>query len=305
MSQGSRPRRALQGAFARYSAQPGIIQQHRPRRPRSAMPHLRRPRPFQFTDKGYGRWFCRGCGMGGDGLRLVQVGQARRLPDSRFASRDGGRQGRRGPGAGKRTDRGKPSEPFEAVARGRALSSPIRRSTDTSASVRLHHHRDRGEIAPLRCELVSLAIKDEMAGDRRPDHPCDGRGPRLSPDICQTRRGRQSAGRSATSVFGRPEAVWRRRLVRQIRAIRARRRRGREVLLERHAPVRREAGVAALSELGIAVSSCPTRSAGCASMPTTTWPGKGLAPPARLPGAGTPRAAKSLFAVTRPRPRRE
>ena len=28
---------------------------------------------FRFTDKGYGRWFCRGCGMGGDGLRLVQT----------------------------------------------------------------------------------------------------------------------------------------------------------------------------------------------------------------------------------------
>ena len=28
---------------------------------------------FRFTDKGFGRWFCRGCGHGGDGLRLVQV----------------------------------------------------------------------------------------------------------------------------------------------------------------------------------------------------------------------------------------
>ena len=28
---------------------------------------------FRFTDKGFGRWFCRGCGMGGDGLRLVQT----------------------------------------------------------------------------------------------------------------------------------------------------------------------------------------------------------------------------------------
>jgi putative DNA primase/helicase len=28
---------------------------------------------FRFTDKGYGRWFCRGCGMGGDGLRLIQT----------------------------------------------------------------------------------------------------------------------------------------------------------------------------------------------------------------------------------------
>ena len=28
---------------------------------------------FRFTDKGFGRWFCRGCGHGGDGLRLVQT----------------------------------------------------------------------------------------------------------------------------------------------------------------------------------------------------------------------------------------
>jgi putative DNA primase/helicase len=26
---------------------------------------------FRYTDKGYGRWFCRGCGRGGDGLALV------------------------------------------------------------------------------------------------------------------------------------------------------------------------------------------------------------------------------------------
>ena len=28
---------------------------------------------FRFSDKGFGRWFCRGCGYGGDGLRLVQT----------------------------------------------------------------------------------------------------------------------------------------------------------------------------------------------------------------------------------------
>lgn len=28
---------------------------------------------FRFTDKGFGCWFCRGCGHGGDGLRLVQT----------------------------------------------------------------------------------------------------------------------------------------------------------------------------------------------------------------------------------------
>ena len=28
---------------------------------------------FRFTDKGFGRWFCRGCGMGGDGVRLIQT----------------------------------------------------------------------------------------------------------------------------------------------------------------------------------------------------------------------------------------
>ena len=28
---------------------------------------------FRFTDKGFGRWFCRGCGSGGDGVRLVQA----------------------------------------------------------------------------------------------------------------------------------------------------------------------------------------------------------------------------------------
>jgi putative DNA primase/helicase len=28
---------------------------------------------FRFSDKGFGRWFCRGCGHGGDGLRLVQT----------------------------------------------------------------------------------------------------------------------------------------------------------------------------------------------------------------------------------------
>jgi putative DNA primase/helicase len=27
---------------------------------------------FQFTDKGWGRWYCRGCGEGGDGVRLVE-----------------------------------------------------------------------------------------------------------------------------------------------------------------------------------------------------------------------------------------
>ena len=73
MSHERGPRRALQRALERYSAQPWIIEQRRARRPRSAMPRLRRTRPFRFTDKGYGRWFCRGCGMGGDGLRLVQT----------------------------------------------------------------------------------------------------------------------------------------------------------------------------------------------------------------------------------------
>jgi putative DNA primase/helicase len=28
---------------------------------------------FRYTDKDHGRWFCRGCGMGGDGVRLIQV----------------------------------------------------------------------------------------------------------------------------------------------------------------------------------------------------------------------------------------
>jgi putative DNA primase/helicase len=28
---------------------------------------------FRLSDKGYGRWFCRGCGMGGDGVRLVMA----------------------------------------------------------------------------------------------------------------------------------------------------------------------------------------------------------------------------------------
>ena len=37
------------------------------------MPCLRRTRSVSFTDKGFGRWFCRGCGMGGDGLRLIQT----------------------------------------------------------------------------------------------------------------------------------------------------------------------------------------------------------------------------------------
>jgi putative DNA primase/helicase len=28
---------------------------------------------FRFSDRGYGRWFCRGCGYGGDGVRLVMA----------------------------------------------------------------------------------------------------------------------------------------------------------------------------------------------------------------------------------------
>jgi putative DNA primase/helicase len=28
---------------------------------------------FRFSDKDFGRWFCRGCGQGGDGLRLIQA----------------------------------------------------------------------------------------------------------------------------------------------------------------------------------------------------------------------------------------
>jgi putative DNA primase/helicase len=28
---------------------------------------------FRFSDKGFGRWFCRGCGSGGDGVHLVQA----------------------------------------------------------------------------------------------------------------------------------------------------------------------------------------------------------------------------------------
>ena len=28
---------------------------------------------FRFSDKGYGRWFCRGCAQGGDGVRLVMM----------------------------------------------------------------------------------------------------------------------------------------------------------------------------------------------------------------------------------------
>lgn len=28
---------------------------------------------FRFSDRGYGRWFCRGCGYGGDGVRLIMA----------------------------------------------------------------------------------------------------------------------------------------------------------------------------------------------------------------------------------------
>jgi putative DNA primase/helicase len=64
---------------------------------------------FRFTDKGYGRWFCRGCGMGGDGLRLVQV--VKRVDFQTAASLVETVVGKVAEsGAGKRTDRGKPSD---------------------------------------------------------------------------------------------------------------------------------------------------------------------------------------------------
>ena len=132
---------------------------------------------FRFTDKGYGRWFCRGCGMGGDGLRLVQV--VKRVDFQTAASLVETVVGKVAEsGAGKKTDKAKPSDPLKPWREAGALSRRLA-GRPILPLPRAHHHRDRGAIAALRCELVSLAIKVEMAGDRRPDHP--------------RRRGRRSA----------------------------------------------------------------------------------------------------------------
>ena len=67
---------------------------------------------FRFTDKGYGRWFCRGCGMGGDGLRLVQV--VKRVDFQTAASLVETVVGKVAEsGAGKKTDKAKPTDPLK------------------------------------------------------------------------------------------------------------------------------------------------------------------------------------------------
>ena len=67
---------------------------------------------FRFTDKGFGRWFCRGCGMGGDGLRLVQV--VKRVDFQTAASLVETVVGKVAEsGAGKKTDKAKPTDPMK------------------------------------------------------------------------------------------------------------------------------------------------------------------------------------------------
>ena len=67
---------------------------------------------FRFTDKGYGRWFCRGCGMGGDGLRLVQA--IKRVDFQTAASLVETVVGKVAEsGADRKTDKAKPSDPMK------------------------------------------------------------------------------------------------------------------------------------------------------------------------------------------------
>jgi putative DNA primase/helicase len=73
---------------------------------------------FRFTDQGFGRWFCRGCGHGGDGLRLIQtirrVGfpEAAALVETVVGKVDSGRRSDP-PDACSNTDKGKPKDPLK------------------------------------------------------------------------------------------------------------------------------------------------------------------------------------------------
>ena len=185
----------------------------------------------------------------------------------------------------------------EALARGRAPFSPTRRSTDISAPARSSSPRSRRNRSvtlracftghqrsrwPAIVAQITLATGEALGSHMTfVRHDGAGKAPVDRPRLFAAAARRRAAAASGSA--------------RPIRATEFIVAEGVEFLLERHAPVRRGSRRRGpVRARNPHVSSCPTKPARCASMPTTTWPGRGLAPPARLPGAGRPRGAKSL-----------
>ena len=209
----------------------GLPERRRPRRPRSAMPRLRRTRSVSVHRQGFWPLVLSRLRHGRRRSPARPDDQAGRLPDSRRPGRDGGRQSRRPRRAQESGQRqiGQAVRSDEAVARGGPLPRRLA-GRSIFPFPRTRHHQDRGTIAPLRCELVSLAIKVEVAGCSRPDHSRRRGAAWQSYDLRRAWRGRQSASRAAAPVRRRRQDDRRRRLVRQgRRAFRVRRRRRRRV----------------------------------------------------------------------------
>ena len=155
---------------------------------------------FRFSDKGFGRWFCRGCGQGGDGVRLVQaikrVDFARRPRSSRASS---ARSLTPPPTSGGE----RPDAPKDPMKSWRNAGPCIRNS---AADIYLKRRGldltdDEARRLTLLAGAVALADQDALAGDagaggarltgERHHHPSD---------LHRARRQRQGGDRKAPPV---------------------------------------------------------------------------------------------------------
>jgi putative DNA primase/helicase len=124
---------------------------------------------FRFTDQGFGRWFCRGCAHGGDGVRLVQAIkgcdflEAKQLIEGALGGGSAPSAGLgKGNGAGAGASHGAPRDPLKTWKHG----API---LGTVADVYL---RGRG-IALNAIEALALRFKPKLwHWPSRTEWPC-------------------------------------------------------------------------------------------------------------------------------------
>ena len=165
-----RPRRARQRALARHFARLGLLSGAALAGRDQLCPACGGHDRFRFTDKGFGRWFCRGCGMGGDGLRLVQTIKrvdfqtAAALIETVVGKVDA-------PDARKNPDNGKSDKPSDPMKPWREAGPFLatRRSIDISVPAHSSSPRSRHNRSTT-LQACSLAIKVAVAGCSRPDH---------------------------------------------------------------------------------------------------------------------------------------
>ena len=228
-----RPRRALPRALARHSAQTGILSS-------AALAGRDQPCPacgghdrFRFTDKGFGRWFCRGCGMGGDGLRLVQTIKrvdfqtAAALVETIVGKVDA-------PDARKNPDKGKSAKPSDPMKPWReagayVADSPVDRYFRARALIITESEAQSLRYAGSQFHWPSKSRWP--ARSPRSRSPTGSRSVAIRHSSARTGKAkRQSSGHALFAAGGK--TTRRRRLVRQgRRAFRVRRRRRRRVPL--------------------------------------------------------------------------